>query len=97
MRTLTDVAKRVSPTFGDARPLERWSGLRPVTPDLLPILGRDPDYPTLLYACGHSRNGILLGPLTGECVAALASGETPSLDLSPFSVERFEGSRVTIK
>lgn len=97
MRALADVAKQVSPTLGDARPLERWSGLRPVTPDLLPILGRDPDYPTLLYACGHSRNGILLGPLTGECVAALASGETPSLDLSPFSVERFEGSGVTIK
>jgi len=97
MRALGDVASRISPALASARPLERWSGLRPVTPDLLPILGPDPDYPMLLYACGHSRNGILLGPLTGECVAALASGETPALDLSPFSVERFAGYHVTVK
>jgi len=97
MRALGDVAQRIAPALASARPLERWSGLRPVTPDLLPILGADPEYSMLLYACGHSRNGILLGPLTGECIAALASGETPTLDLSPFSVERFEASRVTIK
>ncbi|MGH7647487.1 MAG: glycine oxidase ThiO, partial [Gemmatimonadaceae bacterium] len=80
-RTLGEIAQRISPALASARPLEKWSGLRPVTPDLLPILGPDPDYSMLLYACGHSRNGILLGPLTGECVAALASGETPALDL----------------
>jgi glycine oxidase len=96
-RTLGEIAQRISPALASARPLEKWSGLRPVTPDLLPILGPDPDYSMLLYACGHSRNGILLGPLTGECVAALASGETPALDLSPFSVERFAASKVTIK
>jgi glycine oxidase ThiO len=97
LRTLSETAERIAPALASARPLEKWSGLRPVTPDLLPIMGPDPDYPMLLYACGHSRNGILLGPLTGECVAALASGETPALDLSPFSVERFAGSRVTVK
>lgn len=97
LRSLGETAQRISPALAAARPLERWSGFRPVTPDLLPIVGADPDYPMLLYACGHSRNGILLGPLTGECVAALASGETPTLDLSPFSVERFAGSRVTVK
>lgn len=97
IRSLGDTAQRISPALASTRQLERWSGFRPVTPDLLPIIGPDPDFPMLLYACGHSRNGILLGPLTGECVAALACGETPALDLTPFSVERFAGSRVTIK
>jgi glycine oxidase len=68
---------------------DTWSGLRPVTPDLLPIIGRDPEYGGLLYACGHSRNGILLAPLTGDCIAALATGEEPEWDLAPFRVERF--------
>jgi glycine oxidase len=66
-----------------------WAGLRPMTPDLIPIIGRDPEHESLIYATGHSRSGILMGPLTGDCVAALASGEEPPMDLSPFRVERF--------
>lgn len=96
MQKLADTASRIAPSLATARVLERWSGLRPVTPDLLPIIGPDPECPALLYACGHSRNGILLGPLTGECIAALASGESPGLDLSPFSIARFSGQSVTV-
>jgi glycine oxidase len=96
MNALAEAANRIAPSFASARVLERWSGLRPVTPDLLPIIGPDPEYPPLLYACGHSRNGILLGPLTGECIAAIASGEAPGLDLSPFSVARFSGLQITV-
>lgn len=96
VKSLADAVSRIAPSLASARVLERWSGLRPVTPDLLPIIGPDPEYPTLLYACGHSRNGILLGPLTGECIAALASGELPALDLRPFSVARFTGLPVTV-
>jgi glycine oxidase len=66
-----------------------WAGLRPVTPDFLPIIGRDPDYPSLLYACGHSRNGVLLAPLTADCIGALAVAEDPPYSIAPFSVERF--------
>lgn len=73
--------------------LSEWAGLRPVTPDFLPILGRDPEYAALLYACGHSKNGILMAPLTAECVADLVSGAPPRNDLAPFSVERFHQSR----
>ncbi|MGH7567328.1 MAG: glycine oxidase ThiO [Gemmatimonadota bacterium] len=70
-------------------PLEsRWAGLRPGTSDDLPILGEDPELPGLLYATGHYRNGILLAPLTAEIVAALARGEAPPVDLSPFSPDR---------
>jgi glycine oxidase ThiO len=92
MAGLKAAAKEIAPSLGEASVVDRWSGLRPVTPDLLPIIGCDPDCPSLIYACGHSRNGILLGPLTGECVAALASGESPGWDLSPFSIVRFAAS-----
>jgi glycine oxidase len=87
--SLVTAAIEIAPALGARTILAQWSGLRPVTPDLLPILGRDPDFPALLYACGHSRNGILLGPLTGECVAAIVAREEPGYDLVPFSVERF--------
>lgn len=79
----------VVPQLEQSTVLRSWSGLRPVTPDFLPIIDRDPEVPSLIYACGHSRNGILLAPLTGECVAALALGEEPVHDLAPFTIRRF--------
>lgn len=78
-----------APSLAKGDVVLRWSGLRPATPDFLPIVGSDPMYPALIYACGHSRNGILLAPLTGDCVAALALGEQPAYDLAPFSPARF--------
>ncbi len=77
------------PALAGAAVHHRWAGLRPVTPDLLPILGRDPDLPQLVYACGHSRNGILLGPLSAECVAAAVANEEPPHSLRPFRASRF--------
>jgi glycine oxidase len=77
------------PVVGAAATTTAWAGLRPVTPDLLPILGRDPEHPALIYACGHSRSGILMAPLTGDCVAALVTGNVPPADLRAFGVERF--------
>lgn len=77
---------------GAAGPLaSRQVGLRPMTPDGYPILGRDPDASALLYACGYSRNGILLAPLAADCIAALVAGENPGYDLTAFSVSRFTG------
>jgi glycine oxidase len=86
---LVAAAREIAPAFARAHTLGHWSGLRPVTPDLLPIIGRDPSYPGLIYACGHSRNGVLLSPLTGECVADIATGSAPPVDITPFAVERF--------
>jgi glycine oxidase len=87
---LTKVAAAVCPALAGAAITRHWSGLRPLTPDFQPILGRDPDQPAVIYACGHSRNGILMAPLTGDCVAALACGEEPWYDLAPFAATRFE-------
>jgi glycine oxidase len=89
---LTAIARRISPAATAAHVVSHWAGLRPMTPDRLPILGRDPDVPRLLYACGHGRNGILLAPITGQAIGALAVGARSPHDLSPFSIERFAGS-----
>jgi glycine oxidase len=88
---LTAVARRVLPDSTPLRLLSHWAGLRPMTPDHLPILGPDPDVPRLLYACGHGRNGILLAPITGRAVGALAVGAQNPYDVSTFAIERFAG------
>jgi glycine/D-amino acid oxidase-like deaminating enzyme len=66
-----------------------WAGLRPVTPDLLPMIGPDPRHPSLIYACGHSRNGVLMAPLTGDLIADLVTESPLSHNLSQFRPDRF--------
>lgn len=92
---IATAARRLCPAL--AGPHSRaWAGLRPVTPDLLPLIGRDPEKPALVYACGHSRNGILLAPLTGEIVTALIFEESLTFDIIQFDPARF-GARFTTK
>ena len=91
--TLRTGAGTACPPLADHPPLEAWAGLRPASPDLLPIIGPDPDHPELLYACGHSRNGILLAPITGSVLGAMVADERPDWDLSPFAIGRFESAR----
>ncbi len=83
-------ARQLLPGLEKREPIEQWAGLRPMSTDSLPILGTDPEWPALIYACGHSRNGILKGPLTGECIASLFVGEALPHDLAPFAPLRHE-------
>jgi glycine oxidase len=89
MLSLLAGAVEIAPALADAPLVETWSGLRPGTPDHLPILGRDPEVPNLVYATGHFRNGILLTPLTGEAIGGLLLGEAPAWDLAPYRIDRF--------
>jgi glycine oxidase len=89
LRQLHRSAAALCPELDAAAIAESWAGLRPMTPDFQPVIGRDPERPALLYACGHGKNGILLAPLTGECVALLLSDTESSVDLAPFKIERF--------
>lgn len=70
-------------------PGEVWAGLRPCTPDGLPILGRAPGFDNLILATGHAMIGVSLGPVTGRLAAQLACGEKPDLDLAPLRPDRF--------
>jgi glycine oxidase len=88
---LLNAALRVVPKLADADVVETWAGLRPGTPDDLPILGEDPRAPGVFYATGHFRNGILLAPVTAELLAGLVCGEPVRFPLQPFSAGRFHG------
>jgi glycine oxidase len=82
-------ARRLVPGLGSLPATEVWAGLRPGTPDDLPILGPDPALPGLLHAGGHYRNGILLAPITARILADLLAGRDPGIDLAPFHPRRF--------
>src|SRR5262245_10321222 len=69
------------------RVMEVWGGLRPCTPDGLPVIGRAA--PGLVVATGHAMKGVSLAPVTGRLVAELVAGGKPSHDLTPFRPERF--------
>lgn len=68
---------------------ETWAGLRPVTPDGMPIIGCSPHHSNLTVATGHAMLGLSLGPGTGQVVAELVNGQETAFDLSPFGMERF--------
>ncbi len=66
-----------------------WCGIRPATPDGLPILDRARGAANLWLACGHFKNGMLLAPATGKLMSDWIVRGAPSLDLAPFRADRF--------
>ena len=89
MTRIRALAAAILPSLGTAGMLSTWAGLRPMTRDGLPIVGADAELPSVIYACGHGRNGILLGPLTGALVAAEVTGAQKATDATPVSPLRF--------
>jgi glycine oxidase len=83
------IGAAIAAPIATARMLNGWAGLRPMSPDGQPLVGPDPAAPAVLYACGHSRNGVLLAPITGATVAALAAGEPPAHDVRAWAPARF--------
>ena len=88
IQKLRKSALALVPKLADARILEAWAGLRPGTPDALPILGATAT-PGYFVATGHFRDGILLAPITAKVMAEVVAGNQPSLNLSAFSPSRF--------
>jgi D-amino-acid dehydrogenase len=68
---------------------EVWRGLRPCTPDGLPVIGRPAGLENLILATGHGMWGLQLAPVTGQLVAALVGGASPGHDLRPLRPDRF--------
>jgi glycine oxidase len=81
-------AAELLPELGQARILEAWAGLRPGTPDGLPILGRG-EVDGYFLATGHYRDGILMAPITALVMTQLIRGGQPEFDLKGFAPERF--------
>jgi glycine oxidase len=88
IQRLHKAAIALMPKLADAKILEDWAGLRPGTPDALPILGATAT-PGYYVATGHFRDGILLAPITAEVMTAVIEDRAPEFDLAAFSPARF--------
>ena len=95
MRRVRAILRSVPQYLPQIRPdkmklIEIWRGLRPVTPDGLPFLGRSSAFRNLIVAAGHAFIGLSLGAITGKLVSELVAGEEPSIDLNLLKVDRFD-------
>lgn len=66
-----------------------WMGFRPSLPDSLPVIGRSRAVGNVIYAFGHGHLGLTQAAATGRLISQLVSGEKPTVDLLPFSPQRF--------
>lgn len=73
----------------EPRPQEIWRGLRPCTPDGMPVIGRAKGRGDVWLATGHQMAGLKTAPGTGVLLAQLMTGETPRFDPEPFRGDRF--------
>jgi glycine oxidase len=88
IKQLHDAAAHYVPELASATVSESWAGLRPGTPDDLPIIGPT-ETPGAFIASGHFRNGILLAPLTASVMANMVEGKPIGTEVSAFAPSRF--------
>lgn len=89
---LVSAAAKYFPALASAPVIQSWAGLRPGTPDGLPIIGPT-NTPRIFAATGHFRNGILLAPVTAQVMADLVQGRLSSQDIRAFSPYRFPNTQ----
>lgn len=89
---ILDAVIELAPGLADAAVVETWSGLRPDTPDHLPVLG-PAGIEGLVVATGHYRNGILLAPVTAKLIREWLTERRTSLAWEAFSPLRFAAAR----
>ena len=85
-------AYRTLPEVAELELAQAAAGLRPGTPDNAPLIGPGA-IDGLLVATGHYRNGVLLAPITAQCVGALLAGERLPAEIDPFDPGRFAAAR----
>ena len=91
MQALAERAIRFFPVLKDIKVIRAYSGLRPFTPDHMPIVSSS-SVPGFYVAAGHEGDGIGLSPITGKCIADMIAGRSPFTDLSPLALERFKNA-----
>ena len=87
--TIRKRAEALVPQLHRVREVRAWAGLRPGTPDGLPIIGPEPELEGLWYATGHGRKGVLLAGVTGRMIADLLAGEGTFEEAALLRPERF--------
>ncbi|MBM4188542.1 MAG: FAD-dependent oxidoreductase [Gemmatimonadetes bacterium] len=88
-RQISLTAASLLPAMGGLPIVDRWAGLRPGTPDGLPIVGREPTMPNLWYMTGSGRNGILLAGITAVALTHLMNDEATFEGIEALKPERF--------
>ena len=88
IQKLHQAASRLVPWVGETKMVEAWAGLRPGSPDGLPMIGPG-SFPGTYVATGHFRNGILLAPVTAALISSVIQGRGSPIDLAPLSPLRF--------
>ncbi|HYI44408.1 MAG TPA: FAD-binding oxidoreductase, partial [Actinomycetota bacterium] len=81
--------ERVIPELGRGRVVRQYCGLRPVTPDRLPIVGLAPGWSNAAVALAGGRKGMLFGSAMGAAAIALVTGRENRFDTEPCSPDRF--------
>ena len=89
VRDLLEAACALLPDAQSATVLDARAGLRPATPDALPVIGPDPDDPRIVHASGHYRNGVLLAPITATVIGDLIVDGRRDVSFEAFSPARF--------
>ena len=87
LSAVLSMALAAAPELARAPLVDTWSNFRPASPDGWPVLGASA-VPGLFYATGHTRNGILLAPVTADAVSATVLGQPAPVELAPFSASR---------
>ena len=89
VESLIEKAKTMLPGVMDMKINSVWAGLRPQTFDEKPFIGKHPEYDDILFATGHSRNGVLLAPATGEMIRDLILGKAANAAwVEAFKIDR---------
>lgn len=89
-RSLDYLTQKANEMFNlEEKPQQTWLGYRPTLPDALPVIGQSVQSPHVYYAFGHQHIGLTLAGITGKLISELVAGQAPSVDISPFSPERF--------
>jgi sarcosine oxidase, subunit beta len=84
-------AVAVLPALATAKVARVWGGLLDMTADALPVIEASPEVEGLVIAAGFSGHGFCLGPVTGQLIAELVTGQPPSLPIDPFRRARLDG------
>ena len=82
------IARQLFP-LGERLDPEPWMGVRPCTPDMMPVIGPAPRHSGLWFAFGHAHHGLTLGPVTGRLIAEMMTGEKPFVDPARYRADRF--------
>jgi glycine oxidase len=83
-RHLHAEAAELLPALAGMQPVQHWAGLRPGSPDNIPVIDRHPDFDNVFVNTGHYRYGVTMAPASAELLVDLMEGRTPALDPAPY-------------